>query len=238
MNMLELEALNRGELRWYVPTQGALEGAGAGLAPPAPLPGRFWSVTTILGQIYRKIEWRWTEDQWRAEQSREYYRERGRMIHKACWLIASGQGVKRSSLDPDYRRAVLQFEDFLRRTQAEVLDSETIVYSRRWGIAGRRDLKARIGSGRRGRHVWNIDLKSGQEDRLVGLQTYAYRALELEMLEGKDAQPERRGALYLSNDKWWFKPCEDPADRRHWQNAVAAFKSAEELGLLRGAEAA
>lgn len=214
-----IQVIHDGELRWY-------QGKGQERVP---------SVTTILGQVYGKMEWRWTEEQWASDSRRQYHLKRGQLIHSAAYLIASGKGIDPDSIDPDFANAVAQFENFLLRLKVEVVDAERYVWSPKFLFAGRLDLKAWVGSGRR-RRLWTIDIKSGKRARLVGAQTAAYRQADLEMLSGHDPTPSGRAALYLGDTpdpkKWVFEPLKDTDDFNHFRRARMAFDSALTLGVI------
>ena len=202
----------QGAFRWYIDARG----------------NRYPSVTTILGQIFRKAEWGWTSDEWDSSSERRFYLKRGQLVHDAVYLIASGQGIAPSSIDPIIAGHVTQFHDFVEKCAPEFIEAERYVISHRYRYAGRDDLKCRLGSGRRA-PVTIIDVKSGAGDRLVGCQTAAYFSADVEMGE---EPAEQRAALYLGKDKWFLKPLTKPTDMRHFLKAREAFESARELGCL------
>lgn len=216
-----MKVIQRGDVRYYdVGSESAPE-----LVP---------SVTSILGHVYRKIEWRWTEDDWRMQRWRELYRDRGQAIHSACYLLADGQGVKKASLDPMIVGHVDQFVDFLKVNRVETVWAEKYVRSRRYGFAGRLDLDIWVGSSRARRRRWVTDIKSGAPDSLVGPQTAAYWHAEVESEGlGQDEAPPGRAVLYLRPDSWDFVPLKNqPQDFAHFRKALETFKSAAKLGVL------
>ena len=201
--------------RWYVDDDGA----------------RYPSVTTVLGQMYRKIEWGWNEAQWMSDGSRRFYLRRGQLVHKAVYLFASGQGVKPSSVDPLIAPHLAQFENFALRCRVEFRGAELLVVSQRYGFAGREDLDLVLGSGRK-RKTTTLDVKTGQHDRLVGPQTFAYWLAHGETYGEWNNQ---RAVLYLRDGAphdWELRILRNPYDRSHFKRALDAFNSARELGCL------
>ena len=202
----------QGAFRWYLPGEGL----------------RYPSVTTVLGQIFRKVEWGWTREDWESDKRRLFYMERGQLVHDAVYLMAAGKGIRPSSIDPLIAGHVRQFDDFLLRCSVEVLDAERYVVSHRYGYAGRDDLKCKLGSGRRA-PTTIIDVKSGAPDHLVGPQTAAYWVADVEMGEEPATQ---RAALYLGRDNWKLVPLKKTTDFPHFRKALDAFNAARELGCL------
>ena len=192
------------------------------------------SVTTVLGTIWRKQAWIATRAEFEGIDTMAYYLKRGRYVHKAAQIIASGQKIDWKTVDDDFAESVRNFERWLGFYSVDRMEPELIVRSDKFRFAGREDLPCYVDG-----TPYDVDIKSGGKDALVGPQTAMYRQARREMYNDNDGEAtstsqwltRRRGVLYLSNERYEFVPLTDTNDFQHALNALAAYRSGQQLGV-------
>ncbi len=160
-------------------------------------------------------------------------RERGQMVHKAIEFYNLND-LDESSVDPSIKGYLSAWQRFVSDYQFKPLLVEKVVYSERWGYAGKFDL---IGSWKLNRHrrLCLPDVKSGLKDPSHGPQTAAYvqAAVEMEILDelSKKDLPQRC-AVRLQNDGFYHVDrFSDPMDWATFLAALTCFKFKQKYGI-------
>jgi hypothetical protein len=118
----------------------------------------------------------------------EAARERGSAIHAACELIDEGT-IDWSTIDPVIAGNVAAFAEFRARIRPVTVAREAIVYSRKWGFAGRLDWVGYLIVV--GRDLAIADYKSGTPSAWTELQLALYR-----LAWNEEHTDQRAGSLY------------------------------------------
>lgn len=209
---MSLEVVEKNGLRWY------------------PIGGKLYpSVTTALGWVFHYPGWARYD---LNSPEMMFARKRGRAVHKACYWIALGRRLMESTVDPILEPYITQFRCFLLTSGFRTEVAEFRIFSRRFGYAGRGDLKGYF-PGDPNRHL--IDIKTGTSVMgwLAGFQTAAYLRADRE--ESGDMTSTRRSILQLNGQKphqWRLKGLNDPDDFTHFISALNIFKVAERENWL------
>ena len=153
----------------------------------APVPG----VTSILDGVLKEFAHIDRETLRRAQ-------ERGTAVHKACELYVLGT-LDYATLDPALVPYLEAFIRFLGETGFVPQHCETVIYSERYGYAGKLDL---LGKADRQQFRWLVDIKTPETlPKSVGPQSAAYEqaAHETGLVDLARERIERK-ALQLFND--------------------------------------
>ena len=125
----------------------------------------------------------------------EHARTRGVLVHKAVDLYNKNR-LDMSSIDIEIEQYVTAYISFLRISNARVIASESMVYSKTYKYPGTFDLYARIGECR-----YMIDVKTNHFPSWATMQVAAYFAAALE----SGYRPQSYGVLVLKkNGDWRF----------------------------------
>ena len=145
----------------------------------------------------------------------------GNHVHEAVHLFCMGT-LHWPSLDPNLRPYVEQFSRFLAESGADVLASELIVGSQRYGYAGTLDLILSVRRLKRQRTML-CDVKSGLvPQRTVGPQTAAYAKAAR---EGFWPEPLlKRGVVQLGATSYKFRPLDDGSDFDRYLSCLNAWR--------------
>lgn len=209
---MSLEVIEIGGLRWYL-----VEGK------------KLVSVTTALGWVFHWPGWAKYD---LTAPNILFARNRGRAVHKACYWMSMGRRLREDTIDPVIEPYVFQFAHFLQTTQFRAEAAEFLVYSKKYGYAGRGDIKGFFPTDT-ARHF--LDVKTGEtvEDWLAGFQTAAYLNADREMT--KDMRCAKRSVLHLNGgapDKWRLRGPKGPDDFTMFLSALNCFKEAERRSAL------
>lgn len=173
------------------------------------------SVTHILDDVfdeYRSID---AETLRRAQ-------ERGTAVHRACELYDKDQ-LDFSSLDPTIAPYLEAYINFLSETGFSPQVIEQSVNSQKYGYAGTLD---RIGTPKRSKHRWQVDIKTSVVlGKTVGPQTAAYdqAARECGLISTKEKVS--RFALQLRDDgKYRLTPFDSASDFSIFLSALTIYK--------------
>lgn len=166
----------------------------------------FPSVTTIIRNVY------W-ENPWVTDAGLE----RGRLVHKASWLLdggGGGHGLNWHTLHASLVGPTRAYQNFKDKEGFVPLLNEENVRSLRYRFAGRPDklgyflLNKKLRS-----QVAIIDLKVGKVEPWTGIQLAAYRVAYKEMHPKMRMEHIARFALELKdNEDYQLHPMVDPDD--------------------------
>lgn len=165
------------------------------------------SVTTILSIIGNPHLERWRGEigNEAADRISKMASDFGTDVHDLTSLADQGTMV---DPPPDMKSLVSQWNDWVGGNVAEFLMVEGVVYSLKWGYAGRLDRVARmVGGG-----ISILDIKTGRLKKEIGLQLMAYQMAWEEMT---NENVDGRVAICLDRKtkKLGAKPYTDPKDR-------------------------
>jgi hypothetical protein len=159
-------------------------------------------------------------------------RDRGRAVHLAVQLHNEND-LDESSVDPSIAGYLRGWRRFCKDYDYEPIANEEIVFSERWGYAGKLDTLGRWKQPGRRRPMVVIDVKTGAADPVHGPQTAAY--LEPLKARGRVAGPEmpqRAVVRVRANGLYDVDLFHDPADWSTFLAALTCFKFKERHGLL------
>lgn len=192
---------------------------------------RYESVTNVLGHVYGYDHWTHQAAPLGEYDSLAWARHRGKVVHEAVAILASGKPIDWHTVDDSIVNYVQAFENWRAKISGiKVMGSELAVRSNLYHYAGCLDLLVILDG-----DPWLIDVKTGQRTALAGPQTAAYRLAlcetELELL-GLTPNGIQRAALYLRGDGTFeFDPLTGAHDFNHFANALNAYRSAQALGV-------
>ena len=130
--------------------------------------------------------------------------EFGHAVHRMIYLYNQGR-LEKSTLSPDLLPYLEGWERLLKEHDVVILDSEKIVYSRRWWYCGTLDIDCLFD----GDHAL-IDLKSGQVRKTVPMQTASYQNAHNEMFPSNKIT--RRYCVQLVEKGYRLIPHTDATD--------------------------
>jgi hypothetical protein len=184
------------------------------------------SVTEILGDLSAAKR---MDPSWLAAA-----RERGQLVHKVIELHNENDLIE-SSVDPSVAGYLKAWKRFCSDLSFKPLLTERVVYSERWGFAGKFDVFG-TWQPNKWRRFCLPEVKSGAKDPAHGPQTAAYvqAAVEMEILD--DLKPRdlpQRCAVYLQADGYYrMDRLSDPQDWSTFIAALTCWKFKQRHGLL------
>ena len=157
----------------------------------------------------------------------EPYAKFGTAVHKACELHVK-KTLDREEMDPLLEPSLTAFTQFIEDTGFNVLESETMTYSKKFWYAGTYDLYGSFNG-----TFAIVDIKTGTSQKWHNLQTAGYALLKRETSDyrSKDVldKPMDRYCLYLDRDKpkYKLKKHKDDRDMKFWEQVVSVFHGKE-----------
>jgi hypothetical protein len=154
----------------------------------------------------------------------EPYAKFGTAVHRACELHVKGT-LNREEMDPLLEPALTAFIQFIKDTGFDILESETMTYSKKFWYAGTYDLYGSFGG-----KFAIVDIKTGTIQKWHNLQTAGYAMLKQGTLEPAANFPLiDRYCLYLDRDKpkYKLKKHKDDRDMKFWEQMVSVFHGKE-----------
>lgn len=152
----------------------------------------------------------------------EPYAKFGTAVHKACELHVKGT-LNREEMDPLLEPALTAFIQFVEDTGFDILESETMTYSKKFWYAGTYDLYGSFGG-----KFAIVDIKTGKPAKWHNLQTAGYAMLKQGTLSDRPPIIDRY-CLYLDRDKpkYKLKKHKDDRDMKFWEQMVSVFHGKE-----------
>jgi hypothetical protein len=188
------------------------------------------SVTEILGDLsaIKRMDPAWLAAA----------RDRGQLVHKVIELH-NQEDLDESTVDPSVAGYLTAWKRFCSDYKFKVLLSERVVWSDRWGFAGKFDVLGTWVPNRHGAKHWRFclpEVKSGAKDPSHGPQTAAYvqAAVEMEILdELRRKDLPQRCAVYLKPDGYYnVDRFSFPQDWPIFLAALTCYRFKEKHGLL------
>jgi hypothetical protein len=172
------------------------------------------SVTEILGDLSTVKR---LDPSWLAAA-----RERGQLVHKVVELHNQND-LDESSVDPSLAGYLKAWKRFCSDLLFKPLATERVVYSQRWGFAGKLDVLG-VWQPNKWRRFCLPEVKTGNKDPTHGPQTAAYLKAAVEMQILDDLRPKdlpQRCGVYL--DASGYYNCERFSDPQDWPTFLAAL---------------
>ena len=166
----------------------------------------------------------------------EPYAKFGTAVHKACELYVK-KTLDREEMDPLLEPSLTAFIQFIEDTGFNVIESETMAYSKKFWYAGTYDLYGSFNG-----TFAIVDIKTGTSQKWHNLQTAGYALLKQGQSKsvfspdfpkgaglGVISPPLDRYCLYLDRDKpkYKLKKHKDDRDMKFWEQMVSVFHGKE-----------
>ena len=150
------------------------------------------------------------------------YAKFGTAVHKACELHVK-KTLDREEMDPLLETSLTAFTQFIEDTGFNVLESETMTYSKKFWYAGTYDLYGSFDG-----KFAIVDIKTGKLAKWHNLQTAGYAMLKQEKSNYSPPNLDRY-CLYLDRDKpkYKLKKHKDDRDMKFWEQMVSVFHGKE-----------
>lgn len=142
--------------------------------------------------------------------------EFGRAIHKAAYLILTGQGLDWGIMDSDLVPPVKQFLKWMEDHGVTPVLSEVPMYSTKYGYSGTPDIFCTL---KKRKHLCQVDIKTGASD-MVGAQTAAYEPLYREHTKYKGLLDRFVLRLPKDGSSYKFDPLKGLGDWRFFLNRL------------------
>ena len=146
--------------------------------------------------------------------------EFGRAIHKAAYLILTGQGLNWGKIDTALVPPVKQFQKWMLDHKVTPVLSEVPMASRKWMYAGTPDIFCNI---KKNRHLCLVDIKTGEYD-MAGAQTAAYEPLYRELTEFRGLIDRYVLHLPKNGSDYKFLPLENRQDWYFFMSKLMEYK--------------